>query len=522
MKKIYLIRHGETEANKKRLVQGQSNDTCLTQKGTDEINNVANFLKNESLNQCLIWTSEQSRSISSAQWISKRLNIKNMEHTDLINQRYWGNVEGRSSFNFDEEVAYTGEPCVELDQAAETTGQVFNRLKVFHDKIMNSPFVTHLIVSHNEILNYYLDLMRNCGLKKRKIINGEILYFELSDAGEINGRPRSIYPPRYVLIHPRTVFDIDKTKKIFEEHDLIPTFEVSAEQYEFVVGIILGSNKFDLNDAKMYDRLKTVSRFGAGIDSVAVDDLWLKRHITTTITNDLSSKTVGEFTLGLILNLSYCVQNNNYLLKDKLIWRGGGRGKELFNSEIGIIGLGNIGKQVCALLSMFGARVKVWNRTWSSSNNLFLEKYSIKKVEKIEELSQTCNIISLHLALNSETRHIIGEKFFKNINDDGIYLINTARCEIVNENLLLEALNDNRVRFAAIDVWSERDKNIVNSTIRELMNHRNTLCTPHIASNTEYLSDLKSKQCATNIVELIEGRRSTVREHIVKIAKENE
>jgi D-3-phosphoglycerate dehydrogenase len=119
-------------------------------------------------------------------------------------------------------------------------------------------------------------------------------------------------------------------------------------------------------------------------------------------------------------------------------------GREIGGKTIGIIGMGNIGQRVAKLANAFGCKVLAWNRTPRQIEGVtFVDK---------ETLLRESDIVTLHIALNADTRDFITEKDFALMKPSAI-LINTARGPVVNELALADALKQGKIAGAATDVY---------------------------------------------------------------------
>ena len=165
--------------------------------------------------------------------------------------------------------------------------------------------------------------------------------------------------------------------------------------------------------------------------------------------------------------------------------QAGFRGRELPNMTVGIIGAGRIGQTVAAHLSGFGCKVLYWNRT---PRDTIAAEY-----RPLDDLLKECDIISLHLTANDETYHFMdAEKFAKM--KPGSVLINTARGSLVDSDALIDALEQERLAGAGLDVLDEdryiyyRDhKNTMlkHHQMAILQSMPNVLMLPHLAYFTD-------------------------------------
>jgi glycerate dehydrogenase len=146
---------------------------------------------------------------------------------------------------------------------------------------------------------------------------------------------------------------------------------------------------------------------------------------------------------------------------------------EIAGKRYGIIGMGNIGKKVAQIAKAFGAEVCYYST--SGKNNSIIEYKQLT----LSELLSTCDIISIHAPLNAQTNNLINEKALKQMKSTAI-LINMGRGGIVNETDLSNALDNNVIAFAGIDVFTQEpiDKNHPYMTMK---NKNRLVLSPHIA-----------------------------------------
>jgi glycerate dehydrogenase len=145
--------------------------------------------------------------------------------------------------------------------------------------------------------------------------------------------------------------------------------------------------------------------------------------------------------------------------------------KELEQSILGIIGLGNIGRNVAQIAQAFGMKVIAYSRTKRPTSGV--------QFKDLDTLSRESDFISLHCPLNSETQKIIDSAFLKKMKKNA-WLINTSRGPLIDEPALSHALNNNHIAGAALDVLSEEPPREDNP----LLKAKNCIITPHIGWST--------------------------------------
>lgn len=272
-----------------------------------------------------------------------------------------------------------------------------------------------------------------------------------------------------------------------------------------VVAVIWGDRPFRLAEASHYPALRVLARFGVGVDAVAVEDL-LQLGIRVETTPGVSTDSVAEFAMAMIiLALRRAGPHVHGLRTDPEQWRPESRGHELISSStVGIVGCGRIGLQTARLLARWGVRVILWNRTWPPDPNRGRVPDGAVRTGRLQDLVQS-DVLSVHLALDSETRGFLGEPFFRAVEGAGrqIALVNTARSGIIDEDALLAALERGTVTSAALDVWPVEGSEPSHGTGRILRRHPRVLPTPHIAAYTEEAFTKCALACAHRILAVL-------------------
>jgi len=157
-------------------------------------------------------------------------------------------------------------------------------------------------------------------------------------------------------------------------------------------------------------------------------------------------------------------------------------GHRITGKRLGIVGMGRIGNAVAARARAFGMEVRGTRRGQSS-----------------EELLATSDIVSLHLPLSAETRHLIDTSALGRMKR-GAYLINTSRGALVDESALCDALESGHLRGAALDVYEHEPE--VNP---RLLAMKNVVLVPHIGSATEEARSAMARIAATEVLRFFRG-----------------
>ncbi len=265
------------------------------------------------------------------------------------------------------------------------------------------------------------------------------------------------------------------------------------EELKGVDGLIVGIDKVTARVIEAADRLKVISKHGVGVDNIDIKKA-INKGIVVTNTPSANVNAVAELTIGLIFSLIRGIVRADKALRERKWERV--IGEEIDGSIIGIIGLGNIGKAVAKKAKGLGMKVLAYDVCQDED---FARKFEIKYVP-LEELLQKSNIISLHLPLTSQTRHILNRENLKLISPN-CYLINTARGELIDEEALFEMLQKGKIKGAALDVFGKEPP--FESPFLFL---DNVVVTPHIGAYTQKAIEKMDMMAAENVVYVLQGK----------------
>ena len=245
--------------------------------------------------------------------------------------------------------------------------------------------------------------------------------------------------------------------------------------------------------------LKIISNYGVGYDNIDVKYAASKGVMVANTHSELSSRAVAEFTFGLIFALlKRIVEGDEFARRGDM----GGWKPEIFLGEnlegktLGIVGLGRIGCLVAKMARSFGLRVAYNKRNRDCESE---KKYGLEFMS-LENLLREADIVSLHVPLTPETKHLINARTLELMKDNA-YLINTSRGAVVDEAALVETLKKGKLSGAALDVYEYEPE--INP---ELCGLPNVVLTPHIASSVQAVRDDMAIMAAKNIVEGLNGR----------------
>lgn len=246
-------------------------------------------------------------------------------------------------------------------------------------------------------------------------------------------------------------------------------------------------------------QLKVIANMAVGFDNIDVVEA-KKRGIMITNTPGVLTDTVAEHTFALMLAIAHRVSEadrfsraGKYVGWAPMLMLG----NDLSSKTLGVVGLGRIGSRV-AHHAVKGFDMKVLYND-IKRNEEFEKEFSAVYMS-FEDLLKQSDFISIHVPLLDATHHLINAEKLKLMKSTA-YLVNTSRGPIIDEAALADALKNNVIRGAALDVFEFEPK-----ITPELLTLDNIILTPHIASATEETRSKMSLLAATNIIEALEGR----------------
>jgi D-3-phosphoglycerate dehydrogenase len=233
--------------------------------------------------------------------------------------------------------------------------------------------------------------------------------------------------------------------------------------------------------------LKIIARPGVGVDNIDVETA-AKHGIKVINSPQASTRSVAELTLGLILSLARKIPRADRALRIGRWEKRELKGSEVAGKTAGILGLGKIGYEVARLCRALSMEVIYWSRHRKPDR---AADAGIAYVS-FEELFRRSDFLSIHTALTTATRGIVGKRELAWMKR-GACLINTARGALVDEAALYEALQAGRIRGAGLDVFSEEP---YTGPLRGL---ETVVLTPHIGANTRE-AQLRSGTCIADAI----------------------
>jgi len=275
---------------------------------------------------------------------------------------------------------------------------------------------------------------------------------------------------------------IDNYRSTFEENNIELVIQPVQERLtegellkciEDVDGVICGDDQFTKKVLRAAKRLKVISKWGTGVDSIDKDEAE-KLGILVCNTPNAFTDPVADTVLGYILSFARQIP-----WTDKEMHSGIWEKRSciaLRNKVLGVIGVGNIGKAVIRRAKGFGMQV-LGNDIKQISKDFIKETGTLMLT--LDELLHEAYFISINCDLNATSYHLIGRREFS-LMKPAVYLINTARGPILDEEALIGALENKVIAGAALDVF-EAEPLPEDSPLRQF---ENCLMSPHNANSS--------------------------------------
>jgi len=289
---------------------------------------------------------------------------------------------------------------------------------------------------------------------------------------------------------------------ILQKNGLKVTYdpEITPEQIKekivnFDIVIVRSRTKISKEMIDKASNCKIIARVGVGLDNIDVDAAKAKEiRVINAVEGAMNA--VSELVLGLMLSLAREIpradreiRNGKWLKKELM-------GTELSGKYLGIVGLGNIGKKLAKHARALNMNIIGYDVIPIPED--FSREVGLIKTD-LDTLLSSADFISFHVPLTDSTHHLVNSQRLAKMKKN-VYLINTSRGEIIDENALYDALKERKIAGAALDVF-ENEPAIGN----RLATLPNVICTPHIGAQTKEAQALAANVIAEKIIMILRG-----------------
>ena len=236
--------------------------------------------------------------------------------------------------------------------------------------------------------------------------------------------------------------------------------------------------------------LKVIARVGVGLDNV--DTNYAKsKNIQVINAQEAATIAVSELVIGSMISLARLIpyahselSKGNWIKKSLM-------GTELSGKYLGIVGVGNIGRNVGRIARAL--RMNIIGYDIYPISREYINEVSMINAD-LNTLVESSDFITIHVPLSSDTYHLFDSKLLSRMKKSS-YIINTSRGGIVDENVLFDLLKDQKIAGAGLDVFEVEPP--IN---RKFLEMPNVLCTPHIGAQTKEAQELAARVIAEKLI----------------------
>ena len=244
--------------------------------------------------------------------------------------------------------------------------------------------------------------------------------------------------------------------------------------------LIVRSKKVNAEALRAGTALTLVIRAGAGIDTI---DVTAASDLGVFVSNcpGKNSIAVAELILGLLLACDRRIPDQVAQLRQGK-WNKGefSKGRGLYGRTLGIVGLGQIGREVAVRAQAFGMRVVAWSRNLTHEE---ADRLGIAYAQTPVEVARLADAVTINVAANAETRHLVNAEFLAAMKP-GAYLINAARGSVVDETALEAAVRDKGIR-AGLDVYQNEPAGSTGEFTNPIAQSPGVYGTHHVGASTD-------------------------------------
>jgi D-3-phosphoglycerate dehydrogenase len=294
-------------------------------------------------------------------------------------------------------------------------------------------------------------------------------------------------------IDPAGVAILERAGLTVDYYPEIDSNELFSKVKDYDVVIVRSRTRINREVIEAAVKAKIIARVGVGLDNIDVKSAEDK-GIRVINSSEAAINAVAELALGCMICLARSItradkeiKNGNWIKKDLI-------GTELRGKYIGLIGVGNIGRNLGRLAR--GLRMNVIGYDIYPIDADYVREIGLIKTD-LNTLVESADFISCHVPLTSETKHMLGAELFAKMKPT-TYIVNTSRGAVIDENALYDALRTNKIAGAALDVFE-----IEPPVNKKLIDLPNLICTPHIGSQTKESQELAATVIAEKVIQIM-------------------
>ncbi len=299
---------------------------------------------------------------------------------------------------------------------------------------------------------------------------------------------------------PATYFDILKQ----HDHECVYQPDLAADDLPGVIAghemLVVRSTKVNADTIGEGADLKLIIRAGAGTNTID-KTVAAENGISVCNVPGKNAVAVAELVMGLLIALDRRIPDNVAELRDgkwnKKIYS---EAQGLYGRKMGVVGLGAIGLAVIERARAFGIDVIAIQKSGRSPElQQRLKELNVSYVDDLDEMAETCDIVSFHVPASADTKGIVNQDFLNKLKP-GAILLNASRGDVVNEPALIAAMDEKGIR-AGLDVYADEPGSGQGEFNSALAKHPNVYGTHHIGASTEQAQNA----VAEGVIEIIDA-----------------
>lgn len=286
----------------------------------------------------------------------------------------------------------------------------------------------------------------------------------------------------------RAGLNVDYKPKIKNE-------EIISSINDYNVIVVRSRTKITKEIIEKASNTTIIARVGVGLDNIDVNAAE-SRNIRVINSPEAAMNAVAELTIGMMISLARNIPHADAQMKKGNWIKNDLIGTELRGKYIGIVGVGNIGRNVGRIARAL--RMNVIGHDVYPINEDFRKEVGLI-ITDLDTLVESSDFITCHIPINLETKHLFNAERLSKMKPTA-YIVNTSRGGVIDEVALYDHLQSGKIAGAALDVFE------VEPPINKLlMSLPNVICTPHIGAQTTEAQKLASTVIAEKIIQIIRG-----------------